>query len=102
MDIEVPVTAVNAIAATAPFATAGDADHHETGREKLIDVGVVMGGQADLLQIVAALTPAGGFARRLNGRQQEGDQHGDNRDDDQELDQRKTFSPTLHFLVLSN
>ena len=32
---------------------------------------------------------AGGLARRLNGRQQQGDQHRDDGDDDQQLDQRK-------------
>ena len=56
---------------------------------------VIVHGQADLLQIVDALGPPCGFARRLNGRQQEGDQDRDDGDDDQKLDQRKTASSAL-------
>ena len=41
--------------------------------------------QADLLQVVAALNPAGRFARRLHRRQQQSDQNSDDRDHDQEL-----------------
>ena len=44
---------------------------------------IVGGGQTQLLEIVGALGAAGGFARTLHGRQQQGDQHRDDRDDDQ-------------------
>jgi hypothetical protein len=46
--------------------------------------------QADLFQIVNARNPPGGLARRLNGREQQCDQDGDDRDHDQELDQRES------------
>jgi len=46
--------------------------------------------QADLLQVVDALRPPRGLARRLDGRQEQGDQHGDDRDHHQKLDQRET------------
>ena len=48
---------------------------------------IVLGGQADLLEIVRALDTSGGLARRLYGREQERDQHGDDGDHHQKLDQ---------------
>ena len=54
-----------------------------------VDVVVVVQGQAQLLQVVDALAPAGGLAGGLHGGQQQGDQHGDDGDDDQQLDQRE-------------
>ena len=44
---------------------------------------VVVDAQADLLEIVDALGAACGLAGRLHGGQQQGDQHRDDRDDDQ-------------------
>jgi hypothetical protein len=46
--------------------------------------------QADLLQVVDALRPAGGLAGRLHGGEQQADQDRDDRDDDEQLDQGKT------------
>jgi len=46
-----------------------------------------VGGQAQLLQVVDALSAACGLARRLHGGQQQADQDGDDGDDDQEVDQ---------------
>jgi hypothetical protein len=46
--------------------------------------------QAELLEVVGALEAASRFPRRLNGRQQETDQHRDDRDHDQKLDQRES------------
>ena len=43
--------------------------------------------QADLLEVVDALGAAGGLAGRLHRRQQQADQHGDDRDHHQQLDQ---------------
>jgi hypothetical protein len=43
-------------------------------------------GQAHLLEMVAALRPPGGFPGGLNGRQQQGDQDPDDRDDHQQFD----------------
>ena len=48
---------------------------------------VVVQGQADLLEVVDALDAPGRLARRLHGGQEQGDQHRDDRDDDQQLDQ---------------
>jgi len=43
--------------------------------------------EADLLQVVDALGPAGGLPCGLNGWQQQRDQHRDDRDDNQQFDQ---------------
>jgi len=40
-------------------------------------------GQADLLEVVAALHPVGGLADLLHRGQQEADEDGDNGDDDE-------------------
>ncbi len=48
-----------------------------------------MNGQAELLEVVGALGAAGGLPRRLDGRQQQCDQDGDDGDDDQQFDQRE-------------
>jgi len=58
-------------------------------RKHEIDADVVVHGQPELLQVVGALNAAGGFPRRLNGRQQQGDQNGDDRNDDKQLDERE-------------
>src|SRR5581483_6252773 len=56
---------------------------------------VVVGGQADLLEIVRAAHSGGGLADLLDGGQQQADQDRDDRDHHQQLDQRepKTGSP---------
>jgi hypothetical protein len=51
---------------------------------------VVVQRQANLLEIVLALGPAGRFASLLNCRQQQGDEYGNDGDDNQQLDERKT------------
>jgi hypothetical protein len=56
-------------------------------RRHAVDVHVIGHRQGDLLEVVGALGAAGGLARRLDGRQQEGDQDGDDGDHDQQLDQ---------------
>ena len=48
-----------------------------------------MQGQADLLEVVGALSPSRGLASRLDRRQEQGDQDRDDRDHHQQLDQRK-------------
>ena len=53
---------------------------------------VIRERQAELLEVVDALSPASGLACRLDGRQQERDQDRDDRDDDQELDQGEAGS----------
>ena len=51
---------------------------------------VVVKRQAHLLEIIAALHPPGSLPRRLDRRQQKGNQDADDRDYDQELDQGKS------------
>lgn len=51
--------------------------------------GVLVQGQPDLPQIVAALDAPGGLPRRLHGREQEGRQQANDGDHDERLDQRK-------------
>jgi hypothetical protein len=50
---------------------------------------IILGGQPHLLEVVHALRPRRRFADLLHGRQQEADQDGDDRDDDQKLDERE-------------
>ena len=49
----------------------------------------------NLHQVVAALGPPGGLARRLDGRQEQRDQHGDDRDHHQQLDQREAMGSAI-------
>ena len=60
---------------------------HVAGREGLVSLVVAVQRQADLLQVVDALRPARRLTRRLNGGQEQTDQHGDDRDHHQQLDQ---------------
>ena len=48
---------------------------------------VIVQCQADLLEIIGAAAAPGRLAGGLHGRKQECDQDGDDRDDDQQLDQ---------------
>ena len=48
---------------------------------------VVVHRQADLLEVIGALNAAARLARRLHGRQEQGDQDRDDGDDHQQLDQ---------------
>ncbi len=56
---------------------------------------VVVQGDPDLPEVIDALQAPRGFTSRLDRRQQQGDQHGEDRDDDKQLDQRETAKP-LH------
>src|SRR5262249_4642762 len=62
------------------------------GRQVLVGVVEVVKRQADLLQVVGARRPRGGFADLLDGGQQQADEHGDDGDDDQQLDQREALA----------
>lgn len=59
------------------------------GRHRAVHVMVVMDRQSILLQVVRAAAAAGSFASRLNRRQEQGDQHSDDRNDHQELNERE-------------
>ena len=48
--------------------------------------------QPELLEVVGALGAPGGLARRLHGRQQQGDQYRDDGDDDQQFDEGESSS----------
>jgi hypothetical protein len=65
-------------------------------REHPEDVVIVVHGNAELLQVVAALRPAGRFAGGLDGGKQQGDEDRDNRDYHQQLNQRKTSPSRSH------
>ena len=54
-------------------------------RERRNGLVIVVHRQADLLEVVDALGPAGRLAGRLHGRQEQGDQHGDDGDHHQQL-----------------
>ena len=65
----------------------GVAVHRCSHREHAAHVMVVVHGNAELLQVVAALAAASRLTGRLNGRKQQGDEGRDNRDHHQQLDQ---------------
>ena len=73
------------------------------GRHRIATVGALVIGQpqAELLEVVGALGTPRGLARRLHGREQQGDQHGDDRDHHQKLDQGEASSshPVISRLV---
>ena len=56
-------------------------------RQGAVRVDVVVHRQGDLLEVVGALGPPRRLARRLDRRQEQGDQDAHDRDDDQQLDQ---------------
>jgi len=51
-----------------------------------MDIVVIMKSQDDLLLLVRTSHSSGGFACRLDGRQQKSDEHSDNRNDDEKFD----------------
>jgi hypothetical protein len=71
---------------------AGTQGEHVVGRV------VVVQSQADLFEVVNALRSPGGFAGRLHGGQQQGDQDRNYRDDDEQFDQGETM--TSHGRIL--
>jgi hypothetical protein len=63
------------------------------GRQVLVGVVVVVGGQAELLEVIGALRSRRGLAHLLHGGQEQRDQDGDDRDHHQQLDEREaTFA----------
>jgi hypothetical protein len=63
----------------------------------------VVGGQPDLLEIIATLGPPRRFPGCLHRRQQERDQNPDDRDDHQQFHQRKrTSSLSIHSVHCQN
>jgi len=65
-----------------------------------VDVDIVVLGDADLLEIVATLRAARGFAGGLHGRQQERDQNRDDRNHNQQFDQSETSTHSRHEMKL--
>jgi len=60
----------------------------------LMGIGEVMDCQSQLLQVVRALHPLGCCTRRLNGWQKKGNQHADDRNNDEEFYKReRSFVP---------
>ena len=70
MQIHVVVARIRGSQPYAATAQDGSGRIHIAGSELVVDVVVIVLGQADLFQIVAALGSAGGFPRGLDGRQQ--------------------------------
>jgi hypothetical protein len=62
-------------------------------RKRLCAAFVVVQGQGELLQMIDALAPPGGFSGGLHRGQQQRDQNPDNRDHDQQFHQGKTSFP---------
>src|SRR5262249_52754969 len=58
--------------------------------QTLVGVVVVVGGDAELLELVGALDASGGLADLLDRREEEADEDGDDGDDYQQLDEGKT------------
>jgi hypothetical protein len=58
-----------------------------SSRKTTVDGLVIQGGQADLLEVVLTLDAGGGLAHLLNCRPEKADQHGDDADDDEQLNQ---------------
>ena len=58
----------------------------------LVGILVVVGRQGNLLEIVLALGPGGGFANLLHRGHQQPNQDGDDGDHNQQFDQRETGS----------
>src|SRR5439155_27385786 len=56
-------------------------------------------GDADLLEVVGALRPAGGLAGRLDRWQQQGNEDRDDGDHHEKLDQRKPETARAHELM---
>ena len=52
---------------------------------------IIMQGQTELFEVISALYPAGRFSGLLHRRQQQSNQRGNDRNDDQKLDQREAF-----------
>jgi hypothetical protein len=65
-------------------------DRNPTRREDSVTIVVIMQGKPYLLQIVLALSSSGSFPSLLHRRKQQRDQHGDNRDHNQQFNQRKS------------
>ena len=56
-----------------------------------MDIRVIVERDEQLVDAVLALSPPGSFASGLNGRQQQGDKNGNDRDDDQQFDESEAF-----------
>src|SRR5262249_59757750 len=72
---------------------------HARRRKGAINVMEPVYSDADLLEVIATLHPRGSLAHFLHRWQQQPDQHGNNRDDDQQLDERErrpTFYRRVH------
>ena len=50
-------------------------------------IGIVVNGKADLFEMISALGPASRFTGRLNGRQEQSQQHRDDGNHDEQFDQ---------------
>ena len=61
---------------------------------------VAVQGEPDLLEVAGAADAVGGLADLLDGGQEQADQHGDNRDDDEQLDECESGSAERMSILL--
>ena len=66
------------------------------GRQPVEGVIAIVHGQANLLEVVFGRRAVGNLANLLHGGQQERDEHGDDGDDNQQLDQREASANRVH------
>ncbi len=66
---------------------------HIRNHHLLMDIGVVMQSQGELLETVPALRSTGGFASVLHRGKKQCQQDRNDRDDDQQFDQREAAQP---------
>ena len=65
----------------------------DAGRQMPMRVVIMVGGQAELLEVVGALDPAAASRTFCTAGSKQADQDGDDRDHDQQLDQREAAPP---------
>jgi hypothetical protein len=65
-------------------------------RHRIADIVIGVDGQAELLEIVAAMSFASGFAGCLDGGQEDADEDSNDRNDDQQFDQCETAARANH------
>ena len=76
--------------------TIGNPANTRRHRERFSRVVVVMETQTELFVVVLTRTAASRFSSRLNSRQQQTNEHTDDRDDHQQLNKRKTSTIPTH------
>jgi hypothetical protein len=69
-------------------------------RKAVVQIKKTVSGKSPLLDMVLALHPSCRLTSRLNGRQQNGNQHANDTDDDEEFDKGEGFPAMMVFASL--